>query len=136
MVASASFANFLREELAPLGHIVLRNLRDGGFRGALYAVNPKGGRILDTPTYTEVGGIPEPVDLAVVAVPAAAVPEVAEQCGRHGVKALVVIAAGRGRCSSHHLTRTAQDALERGMVRPGLATAISDHPGTPRWSVS
>lgn len=77
-----------------LGHIVLRNLRDGGYAGAVYAVNPKGGRILDTPTYTEVGGIPEPVDLAVVAVPATAVVEVAEQCGRHGVKALVVIAAG------------------------------------------
>ncbi len=77
-----------------LGHIVLRNLRDGGFRGAVYAVNPKGGRILDTATYTEIGGLPEPVDLAVLAVPAPAVPDVAEQCGRHGVKALIVIAAG------------------------------------------
>lgn len=77
-----------------LGHIVLRNLRDGGYPGKLYAVNPKGGRILDTPTYTEIGGIPEPVDLAVLAVPAAAVPDVAEQCGRHGVKTVVVIAAG------------------------------------------
>lgn len=77
-----------------LGHIVLRNLRDGGFPGQLYAVNPKGGRILDTATYTEIGGIPEPVELAVVAVPAGAVPDVAEQCGRAGVRGLIVIAAG------------------------------------------
>lgn len=77
-----------------LGHIVLKNLRGGGLRGSLYAINPKGKRILDVPTYSEIGGVPESVDLAVLAVPAAVVPEVAEQCGQAGVKALVVLAAG------------------------------------------
>ncbi len=77
-----------------LGHVVLKNIIDGGYKGALYAVNPKGGRILDTPTYTSVDGLPEPVELAVLAVPGPAVAEVAEACGQAGVKALVVIAAG------------------------------------------
>lgn len=79
---------------AKLGHIVLKNLRDGGLRGSLYAVNPRGKRILDVPTYSEIGGVPNPVDLAVLTVPAATVPEVAEQCGQAGVSVLVVIAAG------------------------------------------
>lgn len=77
-----------------LGHVVLKNIIDGGYAGALYAVNPKGGRILDTPTYTDLSGLPEPVELAVLAVPGSAVPEVAEACGQAGVKGLIVIAAG------------------------------------------
>lgn len=79
---------------AKLGHIVLKNVRDGGLRGSLYAVNPKGRRILDIPTYSEIGGVPEPVELAVLTVPAEVVPAAAEQCGQAGVKALIVIAAG------------------------------------------
>ncbi|QQQ80753.1 GNAT family N-acetyltransferase [Saccharothrix sp. 6-C] len=77
-----------------VGNAVLANLVDGGFTGALYAVNPHARRILGVKCHPAVADLPEAPDLAVVCVPAEAVVRVAEDCGRRGVKALVVITSG------------------------------------------
>ncbi|OIJ88001.1 bifunctional GNAT family N-acetyltransferase/acetate--CoA ligase family protein [Streptomyces colonosanans] len=81
-----------------VGRSVLGNLRDGGFTGRLYAVNrafPEGRTELDgVPAHRFVHDIADPVDLAVVAVPAEHVPEVVAECGEHGVQGLVVLSAG------------------------------------------
>ncbi|NUT92779.1 MAG: GNAT family N-acetyltransferase, partial [Saccharothrix sp.] len=77
-----------------VGNAVLRNLRAGGFDGDLCAVNPHAREIEGVPCFRSVDDVPEPPDLAVVCVPAHAVPQVAEDCGRRGVKALVVITSG------------------------------------------
>ncbi|GAA3057639.1 hypothetical protein GCM10010448_46350 [Streptomyces glomeratus] len=81
-----------------VGRSLLGNLRDGGYTGHLYAVNKAfeaDRRELDgVPAHRSVREIPEPVDLAVVAVPAEHVPEVVAECGEHGVQGLVVISAG------------------------------------------
>lgn len=82
-----------REELK-IGHIVLRNLQESGFKGALYPVNPKADEILGLKAYPTVQDIPFKVDLAVVCVPNVFVPKVMEQCGLKGVKAAIVISAG------------------------------------------
>ena len=82
-----------------VGHAILRNIMTCGFRGGVYAVNP---RATQTRTLegarcvTSIADLPEPVDLAVIAVPSAAVPQVAAQCGRRGVGALTVITSGLG----------------------------------------
>ncbi|MEV7872032.1 GNAT family N-acetyltransferase [Streptomyces sp. NPDC088124] len=81
-----------------VGRTVLRNLRDAGFTGRLYAVNsafPESTERLDgVPAVRSVTRIGEPVDLAVLAVPAGRVPEAVEDCGRSGVQGLVVLSAG------------------------------------------
>ncbi|HEY9374796.1 GNAT family N-acetyltransferase [Streptomyces sp.] len=82
-----------------VGRAVLRNLLDAGFTGPVYAVNnalPEGGRaeLEGVPAFRSVGDIGEPVDLAVVAVPAERVPEAVADCGEHGVQGLVVLSAG------------------------------------------
>jgi acyl-CoA synthetase (NDP forming)/GNAT superfamily N-acetyltransferase len=77
-----------------IGHAVLVNIITGGYSGQLYVVNPHTDRILGVPALPTVGQLPIPCELAVLCVPAHAVPEVAEQCGRRGVRALVVISAG------------------------------------------
>jgi acyl-CoA synthetase (NDP forming)/GNAT superfamily N-acetyltransferase len=81
-----------------VGRSVLDNLRDAGFTGRLYAVNAALGeqdKELDgVPAHRSVRDIAEPVDLAVVAVPAEHVPEVVTECGEHGVQGLVVVSAG------------------------------------------
>ncbi|MYV45938.1 bifunctional GNAT family N-acetyltransferase/acetate--CoA ligase family protein [Streptomyces sp. SID2888] len=81
-----------------VGRSILDNLRDGGYPGRLYAVNkafPEEQRELDgVPACRSVRDIAEPVDLAVVAVPAERVPEVVAECGEHGVQGLVVISSG------------------------------------------
>ncbi|WP_084703684.1 bifunctional acetate--CoA ligase family protein/GNAT family N-acetyltransferase [Phaeacidiphilus oryzae] len=77
-----------------VGQSVLRRIRDGGFAGALYAVNPYAERIADTDTYPSVGTLPVVCDLALLAVPPVVVPSAAEECGRAGTRALVVLTAG------------------------------------------
>ncbi|MFV2119597.1 GNAT family N-acetyltransferase, partial [Streptomyces sp. Act-28] len=81
-----------------VGRTVLRNLVDAGFTGRVHAVNhalPEGPTVLDgVPAHRSVGEIGEPVDLAVVAVPAERVPDAVADCGEHGVRGLVVLSAG------------------------------------------
>jgi acyl-CoA synthetase (NDP forming)/GNAT superfamily N-acetyltransferase len=79
-----------------VGRAILRNIVTGGFSGAVYVVNPRVGELEGIPCLPSVAALPGDVDLAVIATPAAAVLGIAEQCGRRGVKALVVIAAGLG----------------------------------------
>ncbi|QES47039.1 GNAT family N-acetyltransferase [Streptomyces venezuelae] len=80
-----------------VGRAVLNNLRLGGFNGRLFAVHPVAAAVLGVTTYRSVSDLPQAPDLAVLAVPAAAVPTVAEECGRHGVRALLVLSAGLDR---------------------------------------
>ncbi|MFE1318668.1 GNAT family N-acetyltransferase [Kitasatospora phosalacinea] len=77
-----------------VGQGVLRKIRDGGFRGELWAVNPRADRVAGLPAYPSLEALPRIPELAVLAVPAAAVPELAGECGRAGVRALVVLTSG------------------------------------------
>ncbi|MFD5816888.1 GNAT family N-acetyltransferase [Streptomyces sp. NPDC127038] len=79
-----------------VGRSVLDNLRSAGFTGRLYAVNTalQDKELDGVPAHRSVRDIAEPVDLAVVAVPAEQVPEVVTECGEHGVQGLVVVSAG------------------------------------------
>ncbi|MEU3187542.1 GNAT family N-acetyltransferase [Streptomyces sp. NPDC006923] len=81
-----------------VGRTVLRNLLDGGFTGRVYAVNRAFAADLretdGVPALRSVAEAGEPVDLAVLAVPAERVPEAVADCGAHGVQGLVVLSAG------------------------------------------
>ena len=81
---------------ATVGRAILRNIVTGGFAGNVYAVNPHARSLEGVPCVASVDDLPEAVDLAVLAVPAAAVPDVAAACGRNGVRALTVITSGLG----------------------------------------
>jgi acyl-CoA synthetase (NDP forming)/GNAT superfamily N-acetyltransferase len=77
-----------------LGNRVFRNLRAHGFGGPVYPVNPQGAAVDGVTGFSSVADTPGDIDLAVVAVPARAVPAVVEECGRRRVHGLVVITAG------------------------------------------
>ncbi|MFD7494391.1 GNAT family N-acetyltransferase [Streptomyces sp. NPDC059832] len=81
-----------------VGRTVLRNLLGAGFTGRTYAVNrafaADRATVDGVPAHRSIGEIAEPVDLAVVAVPADRVPEAVADCGEHGVQGLVVLSAG------------------------------------------
>ena len=77
-----------------VGRAILDNIRAGGYAGRLYTVNPRARQIGGERCLSSVLDLPEAVDLAVIAVPAATVLEVAERCGQRGVRSLVVITAG------------------------------------------
>ena len=98
-----------------VGHAILRRINDGGFTGQLFAVNPHATEIAGIPSYASVTALPEIPDLAVVCVPAPAVPDITEQCGRRGVRALVVITAGV--TGDEPLRRALLDAVRRHGMR-------------------
>lgn len=79
-----------------VGHQALRNLLAGGFAGPVYPVNPGADQVASVKAYPTVLDVPGAVDLAVVAVPAAAVMEVVRQCASKGVAGVVVLSAGFG----------------------------------------
>lgn len=76
-----------------LGNHVVKNLIDG-FQGGIYPVNRKHSTIEGLTCYASVADIPGPVDLAVVLVPAAAVPAVLEDCAVKGTRRVIIESAG------------------------------------------
>lgn len=75
-----------------IGYTITRNLLS--FPGRLYPVNPKHQEILGRKAYQKVTDIPEAVDMAVIAVPAAVVPSIISDCARKGVRTAVIISFG------------------------------------------
>jgi acetyltransferase len=78
------------------GTSVMANLRDSGFKGEIYAVNPRYQEILGYPCVASVADLPPQVDCLVVAIGADAACDVLEQAYAHGIRAAVVLAAGFG----------------------------------------
>ncbi|MDP1717194.1 MAG: bifunctional acetate--CoA ligase family protein/GNAT family N-acetyltransferase [Burkholderiales bacterium] len=78
-----------------VGGVVFRNLLDG-YQGKLFAVNTHHALIQGRTAVPGIEHINEPVDMAVIATPAATVPDLIESCGKRGVRAAVVLSAGFG----------------------------------------
>lgn len=77
-----------------IGQLLFQCLMQNGSWGTVYPVNPNAEAVMSVRAYPSVLDIPGEVDLAVIAVPAAIVANVADECGRKGVRALVVISDG------------------------------------------
>jgi acetyltransferase len=75
-------------------HGVLKGLREAGFPGAVYPVNPRLQELLGFRVYPSVADIPGPVDLVMVGVPVGAVMDVVHQCGQKKTPAMVVFTSG------------------------------------------
>ncbi|MCB1802077.1 MAG: acetate--CoA ligase family protein, partial [Gammaproteobacteria bacterium] len=82
------------ERETSVGAQVLRNMREGGFSGVIYPVNPKHATIQGLTAYPSISAIDHPIDLVVIAIPAQHIPGVLRECGEHGVGAAVVLSAG------------------------------------------
>ena len=92
-----------------IGGELFRNILEGDFAGAAYPVNRDGEPVAGVRAYSSIEEIPDPVDLAVISLPGAAVHDAAEQALRKGVRALVVISAGFAEIGSEGVER--QDRL-------------------------
>jgi len=76
-----------------LGYGVVRNLLQYGYQGGVYPVNPRVEAILGRPCYPDIASVPDPVDLAVIIIPAAAVAAVLQNCARRGIRAVTILSA-------------------------------------------
>jgi acetyltransferase len=77
-----------------LGYGLARNLVQSNYQGTVHFVNPKGGRLLGRPMIPSVLDAPDPVDLAIVLIPAPAIPQALIDCGRRGLKAAIIGSGG------------------------------------------
>ncbi|MHB9020393.1 MAG: bifunctional acetate--CoA ligase family protein/GNAT family N-acetyltransferase [Halothiobacillus sp.] len=125
------------ERLGAVGTMVLANLRAAGFAGAIVPVNPKHATVQGVACVPDLSHLDQPVDLAVIVTPAAAVPGILRQCGLAGLKAAVILSAGFGeggeedRSTGKRLMRESLEIAQRfgmrlmgpnclGLMRPGI----------------
>jgi len=115
-----------------MGYAVMHKLST--FPGKLYPVNPKRDVIMCFKTYPSILDIADNVDMAVITVPSALVPEVMEECGKKGVKIAVIITAGfkemneEGRKLEEQTVAIAKKYGTR-IVGPNCLGLISPHKG-------
>lgn len=77
-----------------VGRTIMRNLMDSPFGGTVYPIHPSQSQVLGIKAYTHIADTSEPIDLAVIATPAATVPAIIQECADAHVKCAVIISAG------------------------------------------
>jgi acetyltransferase len=102
-----------------VGHTVLKNLLHDSFHGRVHPVNAKNPEVLGRKAYKSIRDLPEPVDLAVIATPAATVPQLVGECVDAGARSAVVISAGfkEHGAEGAELERQIQVHLQRSSMR-------------------
>jgi acyl-CoA synthetase (NDP forming)/RimJ/RimL family protein N-acetyltransferase len=116
-----------------IGHQLLANIRAGGFTGRVHAVNIEARHVQGLQAHSRVSEIPDHIDLAVVAVPAASVLLVVQDCASAGVKTLLVVSAGfaesgpAGERRQDELLRRARSSGMR-VIGPNSFGVINSHP--------
>ena len=113
------------------GHFILNNVSKG-YRGGIYPVNPGYEKINDITCYPSVLQVPDPVDMAIIFVPAAMVPRVLKECAERGIKGVMIESGGfaeageQGRRLQQGITRISQETGVRiwGPNCMGLVDAI------------
>ncbi len=115
-----------------VGRSLLTNLKDAAFPGVIYPVNPKRDTLLGLACYHSIADVPLPVDLAVIATPAATVPGVVRECADAGIPAAIVISAGfreigeRGAVLEDQILKEAREGGMR-IVGPNCLGLMSPH---------
>ncbi|MGD7035107.1 bifunctional acetyl coenzyme A synthetase (ADP forming), alpha domain/GNAT family N-acetyltransferase [Methylotuvimicrobium buryatense] len=99
------------ERIESVGHRILANMQEAGFRGGLYPVNNKRKQISGLKAYPNIDAVPDKIELAVIATPALTVPDIVRQCGEKGVDSVVIITAGFGELGSEG-KRLQQEVLD------------------------
>ncbi len=95
-----------------IGNVVMKNLLNGGFDGAIMPVNPKYETVCGVYAYKTVNDLPVVPDLAVICTPAKTVPAIIQQLGEKGTRSAVVISAGFRASDSNHLEQEILEAAE------------------------
>jgi acetyltransferase len=134
------------ENESALGHHVFGNIVAGGFKGQVFAVNPKYEEVRGVKCYPTLAALPTAPDLVVIVTPARTVPQLIDDAGRRGVRAVLVLSAGFGETGEQG-RRLQEQALARaralgiriigpnclGIMRPeiGLNATFARTPARP-----
>ena len=116
-----------------IGHTLMRNLIVNEYQGKLFPVNPNADSVWGVKAYPSILDVPDPVDLAIVSIPAEIALDAVEQCGKKGVKGLVVITAGfreigpAGETRERRLRELCQQ-YDMALVGPNCMGVLNTHP--------
>jgi acyl-CoA synthetase (NDP forming)/GNAT superfamily N-acetyltransferase len=114
-----------------VGHAVLANLVASGYPGPVEVVNPHAGEILGVPSVPSVAALSRTPELAVVCLPAPAAAEAVEECGKRGVRAVVIISSGlTGTVNGERVHAAAREYGLR-LVGPNCLGVLSTDPACP-----
>lgn len=91
-----------------VGYALIKNMIGSGFKGTIYPINFKHKSIYGVRSYAKLSATRDQIDLAIIATPAATVPELVRECGEYGVGGIVIISAGFMEAGEkgHQLTET------------------------------
>jgi acetyl coenzyme A synthetase (ADP forming)-like protein len=103
-------------EQGKIGNVIFANLLRREFKGKAFPVNPNAKEVLGRKCYASVRDIPESVELAVIAVPAPAVPKVIDECGKKSIRHAIIISSGFKEVSNTKLDNELCKALERNKI--------------------
>jgi acetate---CoA ligase (ADP-forming) len=112
-----------------IGYTVIENLIKGGYKGKIYPINPSANEILNLQVFPAIHAVPDTIDLAVITVPVKFVSQVAEECGKKGIKALSVITSGFSEVGRQDLEKELLDIARRyGMcvLGPNIVGTLSN----------
>src|SRR6266403_1965371 len=84
------------EAAGSVGRVLLENLKS--YHGPVYPVNLRRHTVLGLPAFPKIGAVPNRVNLAIIATPAATVPDVVQECAEAGVTGAMIISAGFKEC--------------------------------------
>lgn len=107
------------EKAGRIGSTLVQNLVQGGFSGRIFPINRNYPEIHGLAAYPTISEAPEPVDLAIIAIPIKDVPEVIRDCGQAGIGSAIIISAGGREAGpdGHEIEAAIRDAAVRAGVR-------------------
>ena len=112
-----------------IGYTVLDNLLADHYPGEIYPINPRDKEVQGLKAYSSVLDVPGEIDAAVVIVPAKFIPQVAEECGKKGIKGLIIIASGFSEVGRKDLEQLVVDTAHRYDMRvlgPNIVGILSN----------
>jgi acetyltransferase len=120
------------------GYQALESILAGGYGGAVYAINPKGGEVFGLPMYASLDDLPEVPDVVVISVPARFVPPLIDEAAAAGAGVAIVLAKGFREAGNGDLQEELQAAIARAGIRvvgPNVMglTIMALHLNTMPW---
>ncbi|MDY6985112.1 MAG: acetate--CoA ligase family protein [Candidatus Thermoplasmatota archaeon] len=100
-----------------LGYVIVNNIKESGFKGKIYPINPKVESILGLKCYKSIKDVPDEVEIAEIVIPAKAVAGAMRECGEKGVKVVIVISSGFGEVGNKEMEKELVDICKKYNMR-------------------
>jgi len=102
---------------AKVGHVIMKNMIDSGFKGKIFPVNIEAKEILGYRVYKSISAINEDIDLVIISIPAEFVLKVIGECAKKKIKDVLIVTAGFSEVGNHKLEEQLRNVLDKNKMR-------------------